>query len=129
MAMSEQKSKILYLHETAVHNKRAAAIVLPLLFKLYQPASLLDVGCGLGSWMAVAAALGVKECVGVDAPPVPKDKLFVPEKTVLEHNLTAPFSLGRRFDLVLCLEVIEHLPESSEDTLLKTITEHADVVL
>ena len=35
-------------------------------------------------------------------------------------DLTRPIDIGRTFDLVLCLEVGEHLPEESADTLVST---------
>ena len=42
----------------------------------------------------------------------------------IRHDLTLPLDLGRRFKLVPCWEVAEHLPESAADTLLDTIVRH-----
>jgi hypothetical protein len=44
-------------------------------------------------------------------------------------DLTAPFYLGGPYDLVLCIEVGEHLPEESADTLVDTIVRHSGTVV
>ena len=95
---------------------RSAAIVVPVLVELFQPASLLDVGCGQGEWVA---AFGLEDSVGVDiaAPAL---------QHYLRHDLTEPLELGRTFDLVLSLETGEHLPESAAPQLVDTIASHAN---
>ena len=49
--------------------------------------------------------------------------MFVP------HDLTTPFSLGRRFDLVQSLEVAEHLPAHLADRFVADLVAHGDVIL
>ena len=41
----------------------------------------------------------------------------------------SPLLLGRGFDVVLCLEVAEHLPEASAEALISSIVAHADEIL
>jgi SAM-dependent methyltransferase len=89
----------------------SARAVVPHLVELLAPESVLDVGCGQGEWLAEFPAAVDK--VGVD--------IAAPEPT----DLTEPLDLGRTFDLVLCLEVGEHLPEESADTLVDTLIRHA----
>src|SRR5262249_34130325 len=69
------------------------------------PQSLLDVGCGPGDGMRAAMDVGVSDVVGVDGVAFPR--LRVPKETIQIVDLTLPFNFGRRFDLVLCLEVAE----------------------
>jgi len=45
------------------------------------------------------------------------------------QDLSRPFSLGKRFDLVQCVEVAEHLPESSAPLLVNTLCSHSDLIL
>ena len=47
----------------------------------------------------------------------------------LRCDLTEPLDLGRTFDLVICLEVGEHLPEDAADTLVDTCVRHARTVV
>jgi len=122
-------SEILYVHHEIIHNKNAARIILPLVFELVKPTSVLDVGCGLGTWLSVCDEFGVKDYLGVDGDYVERAKLTILESKFLSADLRNRFTTKRKFDLVICLEVAEHLPESSADVLVDTIVEHGDSVL
>lgn len=47
----------------------------------------------------------------------------------MPRDLRGEFNLGRRFDLVQCLEVAEHLPATSAQALVETLVRHGDIVL
>ena len=98
---------------------RSAAIVVPVLMDLFEPRSVLDVGCGQGEWVLTFLREGVEDVVGVD--------IAAPEELGLSRrDLTEPLTLDRQFDLVLCLETGEHLPEESADTLVNTCATNAN---
>src|SRR5690348_7395490 len=44
-------------------------------------------------------------------------------------DLNEPIELGRRFDLVLCLETAEHLKPESSETIVDTLVRHGDLIL
>lgn len=119
----------IYIHDEITHNSSAAEQVLPVLFSIFRPKSILDVGCGLGNWIEVAKKMGVEEVVGVDGSYVNKTLLKIDGKEFIEKDLTKPFDLNTKFDLAICLEVAEHLPETSADILIQSIVAHADVVM
>jgi len=127
--LSNMLPKILYVHDDIVHNKNAARIILPLVFDSGKPTSVLDVGCGLGTWLSVCDDLGVKDYLGIDGDYVERGKLTIPESNFKSADLRNRFSLGRKFDLVICLEVAEHIPESSANLLIESIIEHGDHIL
>jgi SAM-dependent methyltransferase len=110
-------------------SRGSADVVVPLLQRWLRPKSVLDVGCGVGTWLAVWRANGVADAVGVDGEHVDRSLLQVPEPSFLARDLTRPFDLGRTFDLVTSLEVAEHLPPSAADTLVASLVRHGDVVL
>ena len=56
----------MYKHDPSIHNFSAAREILPYVLKLKKINSILDVGCGTGTWLSVALELGVKEVAGVD---------------------------------------------------------------
>jgi SAM-dependent methyltransferase len=117
-----------YDHSRNLHTLDGAAAALSALFRR-RPRSVLDVGCGTGTWLRAAAALGVADLFGVDGIIVEPNELQVARELVGEVDLSRPFSLGRGFDVVLCLEVAEHLPEASAEALISSIVAHADEIL
>lgn len=99
----------------------SAAAVVPLIIDRLRPDSALDIGCGKGEWVYELRRAGV-DAHGVDIE-APDGPLF------LRHDLTEPLLLDREFDMVLCLETGEHLPEDAADTMVETIVQHAPAVV
>jgi SAM-dependent methyltransferase len=108
---------------------RSAATVVPIVVDLMPPASVLDVGCGRGTWLSVFGRLGVADLVGVDGSHVAPGDLEIPPASVLAHDLTRPLRLGRRFDLVVSLEVAEHLDASAASEFVGSLVAHGAAVL
>jgi SAM-dependent methyltransferase len=92
-----------------------------------RPASVLDVGCGIGLALEALARAGVAERMGVDG--LPPEATALPATQYRQHDLTRPLRLGRRFDLVLCLGVAEHLPPGRDEVLLDSIARHAGTAI
>jgi SAM-dependent methyltransferase len=107
----------------------AAAVVAPIVAHLLQPSSVADVGCGLGDWLAAFQRLGVDEVLGLDGDYVDRSQLRIPADRFRAADLSEPFGLGGRFDLVICLEVGEHLPANRSADLVATLTDAAPAVL
>ena len=117
------------LQRQEAHNRASAGIILPMLFEQYKPRSILDVGCGLGTWLSVAKALGVAEIAGVEGAWLDRKLARVPASAITTADLEKPLNLGRRFDLAMTLEVAEHLSEEAAEGFVDSLTRHADVVL
>ena len=94
-----------------------------------RPAAVADFGCGRGAWVRQWLNLGVPEVLGVDGEYVPREKLLISTNRFLSADLSKPFDIGRRFDLVQCLEVAEHIAPECADTLVGNLVQHADVVI
>lgn len=123
------KTKINYVHFSHVHNETSALEVLPFLFAKIHPKKVLDIGCGSGTWLSVAKKINNCIIKGIDGIKVKADMFEIDESEFTLRNLTEPIELKETFDLVICLEVAEHLPEFSAKILVETLTEHADIVL
>jgi SAM-dependent methyltransferase len=110
-------------------SRESAGAVVPLVSKLVSPASVLDVGCGTGTWLAEWVAQGVTDVVGLDGEYIDKALLQIDPATFVPTDLRNRFSLGRKFDLVQCLETAEHIDGAYADVLIESITGHGDMVL
>lgn len=119
----------MYIHTEKIHNKRSATILLPILFDILNPGSVLDVGCGTATWLAVCSDLGITDYVGIDGNYVDTKSLMIPQSNFIATDLRETFDLNRKFDLVICLEVAEHLPPSSATVLVQNLVNHGDVIL
>lgn len=110
-------------------SRRSARVVAALLLREMEIGSLLDIGAGHGAWAAEWLAAGVKNVVAVDGDYVQPDQLAVPREVFRAHDLSTPFDLKRRFDLVQSLEVAEHLPAEKAELFVDNIARHGDVIL
>lgn len=108
---------------------QSARRVLPHLLQLVAPRSIVDVGCGVGTWLKAAAELGVRDLAGLDGAYVDRALLQIPHEQFTPVDLTQPFSVPRTFDVALSLEVAEHLPEASAASFVESLTRLAPVVL
>jgi hypothetical protein len=94
-----------------------------------QPTSVVDVGCGLGVWLSVFRDHGVEDIFGVDGAYVEKDMLNIPVERFLAADLQEPLRLKKRFDLVVSLEVGEHLPPACARGFVDSLVQLGPAVL
>ena len=90
-----------YIYQENIHNLEAPRELIPLLFDFVRPASVLDVGCGTGTWLRIFAETGVQDILGVEGSHVMNEKLEVPSSQIKIHDLRQPLKLNRKFDLVM----------------------------
>jgi SAM-dependent methyltransferase len=108
---------------------RSAEVTVPLVLQLLPARSIVDVGCGDGSWLAVFRKFGVEEILGVEGEYVDRSLLQIPQDCFKALDLTKPFGLGRVFDLAISLEVAEHLPPDCGPAFVESLTRLAPFVL
>lgn len=115
-----------YIGQSALES---AKIIAPLILDLISCNSVVDVGCGNGAWLKIFKDLGVNEILGIDGDYVDENTLVIPKKNFLAFDLKAPITIANKFDLVLSLEVAEHLPPSSAEVFVDSLTRLGPVVL
>ncbi len=82
------------------------------------PKNIIDIGCGNGQYCKYFYDLGWKTIKGFDGTPNKWGNFDNIEQVDFTNpNLELPES-----DLVICLEVGEHIPKKYEDTFIKLIT-------
>ena len=110
-------------------SKQSATEIVPLILELLKPSSVVDIGCGSGEWLSVFNKHGVEDILGVDGNYVDRSSLAISSDKFLPLDLTQPFTINRKFDLVVSLEVAEHLPAESAEIFIDSLTKLGSVVL
>ena len=109
--------------------RRSAEVILPLVLSAVPARSVIDVGCGLGSWLAVARECGVSRVLGVDGPYITEQQLEIPPDSFVAADLRGPIEISESFDLALSLEVGEHLPSESASPFVASLVKLAPVIV
>lgn len=117
-----------YYNQQRDFSRQSAEAVVPLLMDLTAPHSVIDVGCGVGTWLATFSYHGVSTILGVDGDYVPREMLEFPKEAFQAANLSQPLDTGRVFDLAVSLEVGEHLPASSAHDFVASLVAAAPVI-
>ena len=76
-----------YIHTEDVHNKQAAREIIPSILSIVAPKSVIDIGCGIGTWLSVFEEHGIDDIVGIDGNYVNKDLLKINSSKFIAHNL------------------------------------------
>lgn len=118
-----------FMSYTSNMNWRSAQIITKLLSDTLHPSSVVDFGCAQGAWLKAWQETGAETIQGLDGSYVNQETLFIGAENFQPHDLGKAVDLGRTFDLAQCVEVAEHLPESSASILVDSLTRHADVIL
>jgi hypothetical protein len=94
------------------------------------PKTMIDYGSGDGWWSHSFKSIGAEHCFAVEldaiaAEHTPEDVYFI------EHDLRQPLTdLQGKFDLVMCLEVAEHIPKhQAHNALLATLAKSTGSIL
>ncbi|MDB9373117.1 methyltransferase domain-containing protein [Nodularia sphaerocarpa] len=110
-------------------SRLSAQAVVPLVMELIPVKSLVDVGCGLGTWLSVFKDFGIEDYLGIDGDYVDANMLEIESSKFLCFDLKQPLEIERKFDLVVSLEVAEHLPVESAEIFIHSLTKLGDIVL
>ena len=108
---------------------RSAEIILRLLYEIYQPNSVIDIGCGLGTWLSVAESLGSKRLRGMDGDWVSSDKLLSKNIDFTAVDIEHEIEFNEKYDLCISLEVAEHLPPRQARPFVASLCKASNVVL
>jgi SAM-dependent methyltransferase len=92
-----------------------------------EPRSVLDAGCAMGFLVEALRARAV-EAYGIDISEYAISKV---DESVADYcrvaSLTEP--LGRRYDLITCVEVVEHISVEEAETVIATLCTATDRLL
>ena len=112
----------------------SARIVLAALFEAVPVASVVDVGCGVGPWLRAALELGAAHVLGLDGAYVDPGRLMIDAANfrtsdLARDNLTETIPGHAKFDLVVSVEVAEHLPPWRAPSFVAELCALGDLIL
>jgi SAM-dependent methyltransferase len=116
-----------FIFDEWAYNDKSAKEIVPYLIKEYEPKNVVDVGCGIGTWLSVFSNLGVK-ISGIDGS-LYSSQFRIPQSSYIQFDLIREFTIDQKFDLVICLEVAEHLPPEAAQTLISSLTKLGDRII
>ena len=125
--------KILHRYNLGHHGLSSASTIVDYIVKDLgiDPSNVIDIGCGLGQWLYVFQTKLNVPVHGVDGPHVPENDSFITEDQRLRVNLEEYLSCSpkEKYDLLLCLEVAEHLDIMHSTALVDKLTGLSDTIL
>lgn len=114
-------------------SRDSASSIVPLIQQAIGATSMLDVGCGMGSWPRAFLKHGCTVAHGIDGPWVTETD--IPEGAFFPFDFESepvPFKppLPRdRYDLVTSFEFVEHVDERLAEPLIDFLCRLSDVVI
>jgi hypothetical protein len=115
-----------YNSDQNTHTTEGSTVALTKILEGRSVCSLLDVGCGPGTWVTASLRAGVPDVVAMDG--IAPFATLPPPAIFIQQDLTVVWDLNRIFDLAICLEVAEHLEASSARALVKSLCAHSDCI-
>ena len=97
--------------------------------RVFDPASVIDIGCGSGGLLHELSAYGGIPVSGMEYSEEGRKLCLQKGLTVDFVDLTEPLQINSVHELVVCLEVAEHLPETTSDQLVSSLTSGPERIL
>jgi len=101
--------------------KALSDVLTPWIIENLKPKSVIDFGCGCGYFLQSICENNIG--LNFNKP----HNLMIPELNFIQHDLSEYFDSNHiKFDLVISLEVAEHLHPSSADMFIESLTDAAE---
>lgn len=126
--MSDQYNEMFYLEQNE-RSYTSARITLSLFRDFFPVSTLVDVGCGLGSWARAALDIGFPDVLGIDGEFVDTKLLVIPKQKFKRQDLSKSFDIERRFDVAIAMEVAEHIDACDADTFVNNLCNLSNLIL
>lgn len=111
--------------------RNAANTVLSIVSQIFSINSMVDVGCGVGTWLNEFHKIKKGQCniVGIDGNYVNRELLTIEKDRFLPMDLESQIELSEKFDLAISLEVAEHLSIGRAEGFVNDLTKLSPVIL
>ena len=96
--------------------------------KFYDFSTVVDFGCGTGTWLKVCQEIGCKNTLGLDDY-AEETLLEIPKENFLRKNIGESIELKKKYDLAISLEAAEHIGKDFSENIVKNLVHASDVIL
>ena len=111
-------------------NLTQAQTIVPIICSLVDFNSVIDFGCGVGCWLkAFGEYKQISNIKGLDGEWLRGKELLIDRDLVEYRDLSKEIRLDNRYDLVVSVEVAEHLPENAADIFIDNLTNAGNLIL
>jgi hypothetical protein len=91
---------------------------------------VVDFGCGIGAWLHAAQTLGASSVTGIEGEWIRETETLISKDLIRVVDLAkVTLNLKKEFDLAMCVEVAEHLPENAADGFCRSLTSASSYIL
>lgn len=115
-------------YEKRIESEKSALEIVPILYEIFCPKSVVDVGGGVGTWLEPFQKYeNVRVCC-VEGGYVRKN-YRLNEDTLIEKDLEQRICLDQQFEMAISLEVAEHLSEKRADSFIDDLVELSGIIV
>jgi hypothetical protein len=108
----------------------SAKVVVPHLVERFNPKSVCDVGCGIGTWLKAFKDIGVTDVTGFDGAYVDATMLKIERDEFFSVDLEREdYPSQRTYDVCISLEVGEHLTYTRSDSFISWLCKLSNIVV
>ena len=93
--------------------------------EIFNPKTVIDLGCGCGDLTHVFLNNGV-DAYGLEGTENCIPELMFPAARLTVHDLREPIKSPRKYDLLTCLEVAEHIDSERVDQFIRNLASFSD---
>lgn len=120
-----------YFHTSKMHNMQSPIIIIEKVLEIISPNSVVDFGCGLGTFLKAFKEKGINDVLGLDGDWVNRALLreYLDENEFMTVDLESEINCKKKYDLAISLEVAEHLSKEKASIFVENLVNASDVIL
>jgi len=112
------------LEEQLQYHQASAVKYLKEITRVVPIKSIIDFGTGPGAWLRAAHDCGIGQIIGIEKHYQPKIDF---EAEIISQDVCE--KVNRKVDLIICIEVAEHIHPEKSQVLINNLTECGDLIL
>ena len=96
--------------------------------KILKAKSIIDFGCGVGSFLEGAYNYNCKKILGIELN-LPAAKKYIPKNIlpfIIQKDITSPIELNEKFDFGISFEVAEHIDPEKSKNFINNLTNYSN---